>query len=109
LTEIKHGFDFDKGSAAQPYTESRCNGWRVRRGGGGSWVVGWIAPFVEHSQSSGGMGYGTAVYNITNNIFTQVINAAQATFQTQNTDVFNSGANAIVDVGPNQASAISRT
>jgi hypothetical protein len=78
-------------------------------GGGGSWVVGWIAPFVEHSQSSGGMGYGTAVYNITNNIFTQVINAAQATFQTQNTDVFNSGANAIVDVGPNQASAISRT
>ncbi len=73
----------------------------VRGGaGGGSWVVGWIAPFVAQSGVS---SHGGDVYNITSNIFTQVINANQATFQTQNTDVFNSGNNAAISVGPAQA------
>ncbi len=74
----------------------------VRGGaGGGSWVVGWIMPFVAPTGIS---SHGGDVYHITNNIFTQVINANQATFQTQNTDVFNSGNNAAISVGPAQAS-----
>ena len=77
----------------------------VRGGGDGSWVVGWIAPFVG---ASGVSRHGGDVYNITNNIFTQVVNANQATFQTQNTDVFNSGANALLTVGTDQSSATSR-
>lgn len=76
------------------------------RGGRGGWVAGgWIVPFVGSTSVSSGNGI---IYNITNNVFNQFINAGQATFQTQNTDVFNSGANAVIDVGANQASEISR-
>lgn len=77
----------------------------VRGGTSGSWVVGWIAPFPGGSASAGQHGARGDAYHITNNFFTQIINAGQATFQTQNTDVFNSAANAVIGVGPGQASA----
>lgn len=73
-------------------------------GGSGSWVAGWIIPFSRTSGSSG----GNTFVNITNNTFNQFISANQATFQTQNTDVFNSGANAVIDLAADQTSAISR-
>lgn len=74
-------------------------------GGSGSWVAGWIVPFsgMSSASSSG----GNTFVSITNNIFNQFISANQATFQTQNTDVFNTGANVVIDLAPAQASAIS--
>lgn len=75
-------------------------------GGSGSWVAGWIVPFSGTVAAS--VSGGNTFVNITNNIFTQFISANQATFQTQNTDVFNSGTNAVIDLAADQASAISR-
>jgi hypothetical protein len=77
--------------------------------GGGGWVVGWIAPYI--GAASGGAhagGDGGSVFNISNTFFIQIINAAQANFQNQTTDVFNSGNGATIDVGTSQASAITR-
>lgn len=75
-------------------------------GGSGSWLAGWIIPFSgTASASSSG---GNTFVSITNNIFNQFMSANQATFQTQNTDVFNSGANAVIDLAPDQTSAISQ-
>lgn len=73
-------------------------------GGSGSWVSGWIIPFsgMSVAASSG----GNTFVSITNNIFNQFISATQATFQTQNTDVYNTGAGAVIDLAANQASAI---
>lgn len=80
---------------------------RLRGGGGsGSWVAGWILPFSGTAALNSSRG--NTFVNITNNIFTQYISANQATFQTQNTDVFNSGANTVIDLAADQASAISR-
>lgn len=79
---------------------------RLRGAGGtGSWVAGWIIPFSGATSVNGG---GNTFVNITNNIFNQFISANQATFQTQNTDVFNTGANAVIDLAADQASTISR-
>ena len=78
--------------------------------GGGGWVVGWIAPYLGAAVSGGSQGsseHGN-VFNISNTFFVQVINAAQANFQNQITDVFNSGNGASIDVGTSQASAIVR-
>lgn len=76
--------------------------------GGGGWVVGWIAPFIGAVSGPGSHGGGGNVFNISNTFFVQVINAAQANFQNQTTDVFNSGNGATIDVGTSQASAIMR-
>lgn len=75
-------------------------------GGSGGWVAGWIIPFSGATAANS--GGGNMFVNITNNIFNQFISANQATFQTQNTDVFNTGANAVIDVAADQASAMSR-
>lgn len=84
------------------------NAMTCMRGGAGSggWVAGWIIPYPG-SRSVGSEGGNTFV-NITNNIFNQFISANQATFQTQNTEVYNTGANAVIDLAADQASAISR-
>jgi hypothetical protein len=76
--------------------------------GGGGWVVGWIAPYLGAASGGGSHGDGGTVFNISNTFFVQVINAAQANFQNQTTDVFNSGNGAMIDVGTSQASAITR-
>ena len=70
----------------------------------GSWVAGWIVPFsgMSVAASSGGNSF----ISITNNIFNQFISANQATFQTQNTDVYNTGAGAVIDLAANQARAL---
>ena len=72
-------------------------------GGNGAWVAGWIIPFTGVASA----GHGGDIYHITNN-FSQTIIASQATFQTQTTEVFNSGANALLNVGPGQSSATAR-
>lgn len=78
-------------------------------GGGGGWVVGWIAPYL--GATAGSLATGTDqgnVFNISNTFYVQVINAAQANFQNQTTDVFNSGNGATIDLGASQGSAIMR-
>ena len=79
---------------------------RLRGAGGtGSWVAGWIIPYAGTS-SAASIGGNTFV-SITNNIFNQFISANQATFQTQNTEITNNGANAVIAVAADQGSATS--
>lgn len=80
------------------------------RGAGGSWVFGWITPYVERSMevfpaAGSGGSRGGDIYNISNTVVNQFFIANQLSFQNQMTDVINSGANASVNVGANQASA----
>ena len=71
----------------------------IRGAGGAPWVFGWMTAFSESTGNRGGN-----VFNIVNQFFV----AEQMNFQNQITDVFNSGANATLTVGSNQAGANSR-
>ena len=71
----------------------------IRGAGGAPWVFGWMAAFSESSGNRGG-----TVFNVVNQFFI----ADQMNFQNQLTDVFNSGANAMLTVGSSQAGSNSR-
>ena len=70
----------------------------IRGAGGAPWVFGVSTPFESTGGRSGN------VFNVVNQFFI----ARQISFQNQVTEVFNSGANAVVTVDTSQASANSQ-
>ena len=70
----------------------------IRGAGGAAWVFGVSTPFESMGGRSGN------VFNVVNQFFI----ARQISFQNQVTEVFNTGANAVVTIDASQASANSQ-
>ena len=71
----------------------------IRGAGGAPWVFGWMSAFTDSGVHRSGN-----VFNVVNQFFI----ADQMNFQNQITDVFNTGANAMLTVGSNQAGSNAR-
>lgn len=87
IKDLQHSCSLDRHAMAS-----------VRGAGGAPWVFGVSTPFESIGGRSGN------VFNVVNQFFI----AKQISFQNQITEVFNSGANAVLTVDASQASANSQ-